>query len=88
MVALGASPVAIISALPALSALFVLPTYPTLIAAVALDQTGSTRIGHAVFNHPFFIPGVVTVVSSVCLSSLQITFSFEYVMIKRLLAVE
>lgn len=69
IVALGASPVAVMSALPALSALFVLPTYPTLIAAVALDQTGSTRIGHAVFNHPFFIPGIVTVASSVCLSS-------------------
>ncbi len=55
------SPGAAIASFAAVSALFVLPTYPTLIAAVEMDDTGSTRIGKYVFNHPFFIPGVITI---------------------------
>jgi len=35
--------------------------YPTLLAAVEMDETGSTRIGKMVFNHPFFIPGVICI---------------------------
>ncbi|KQB85754.1 anaerobic C4-dicarboxylate transporter [Corynebacterium lowii] len=57
--AMGVSPLTAVAAFPAVSALFVLPTYPTLLAAVEMDDTGSTRIGKAVFNHPFLIPGVV-----------------------------
>ncbi len=59
------NPVAAIASFAAVSALFVLPTYPTLIAAVEMDDTGSTRIGKYVFNHPFFIPGVVTITAAV-----------------------
>jgi len=56
-----------VASFAAVSALFVLPTYPTLLAAVEMDDTGSTRIGKYVFNHPFFIPGVVTIASAVAL---------------------
>ncbi|MDG5467011.1 anaerobic C4-dicarboxylate transporter [Deltaproteobacteria bacterium IMCC39524] len=65
--ALGVSPIAAIAAFSAVSALFVLPTYPTLIAAVEFDDTGSTQIGKLVFNHPFLIPGTVTIVAAVIL---------------------
>ncbi len=65
---LGVSPFAI-AAFAAVSALFVLPTYPTLIAAVEMDDTGSTRIGKFVFNHPFIIPGVIAI-------SLSVLFGF------------
>ncbi|MFO6423104.1 anaerobic C4-dicarboxylate transporter [Motilimonas sp. KMU-193] len=65
--ALGVSPEAALASFAAVSALFVLPTYPTLLAAVEMDDTGSTRIGKAVFNHPFVIPGVVTIAVSVAL---------------------
>ena len=58
---------AAIASFAAVSALFVLPTYPTLLAAVEMDDTGSTRIGKAVFNHPFFIPGVATIAMAVAL---------------------
>ncbi|MDK7884660.1 anaerobic C4-dicarboxylate transporter [Corynebacterium striatum] len=68
--ALGASPLTALAAFPAVSALFILPTYPTLLAAVEMDDTGSTRIGKAVFNHPFLIPGTVSIVASVLLSYL------------------
>ncbi len=44
---------------------FVLPTYPTLLAAVEMDDTGTTRIGKWVFNHSFFIPGVIAITLSV-----------------------
>lgn len=62
---LGVTPVAAIASFAAVSALFVLPTYPTLIAAVEMDDTGTTRIGKYVFNHPFLIPGIVTITLSV-----------------------
>ncbi|KJG04763.1 C4-dicarboxylate ABC transporter [Photobacterium angustum] len=65
--AIGVAPLTMIASFAAVSALFVLPTYPTLLAAVEMDDTGSTRIGNLVFNHPFFIPGVVTIATSVAL---------------------
>lgn len=58
-------PVTAIASFAAVSALFVLPTYPTLLAAVEMDDTGSTRIGKLVFNHSFFIPGMIAIVLSV-----------------------
>lgn len=63
--ALGVSPTAAIAAFAAVSALFVLPTYPSLLAAVEFDDTGSTQIGKFVFNHPFLIPGTVTITFAV-----------------------
>ncbi|PUZ94560.1 C4-dicarboxylate ABC transporter [Vibrio vulnificus] len=65
--AIGVAPLTAVASFAAVSALFVLPTYPTLLAAVEMDDTGSTRIGKYVFNHPFFIPGVVTIASAVAL---------------------
>lgn len=63
--ALGVDPVTAVASFAAVSALFVLPTYPTLLAAVEMDDTGSTRIGKLVFNHPFMIPGVIAITLSV-----------------------
>ncbi len=62
------SPVAIVGSFAAVSGLFVLPTYPTLLAAVQMDDTGSTRIGKYVFNHPFLVPGVSTIALAVALA--------------------
>ncbi|CDG22524.1 Anaerobic C4-dicarboxylate transporter dcuA [Xenorhabdus poinarii G6] len=63
--ALHVTPLTAIASFPAVSGLFILPTYPTLVAAVQMDDTGTTRIGRFVFNHPFFIPGTVAVVLAV-----------------------
>jgi len=65
--ALGVSPIAAIAAFASVSALFVLPTYPSLIAAVEFDDTGSTRVGKYVFDHPFLIPGTCTIIFAVIL---------------------
>jgi len=63
--AIGVAPAAAMAAFPAVSALFVLPTYPTLLAAVEIDDTGTTRIGKAIFNHPFLVPGVINITLAV-----------------------
>ncbi len=65
--ALGVSPVSAVASFAAVGSLFVLPTYPTLLAAVEFDDTGSTRIGKYVFDHPFLIPGVTTIAMAVML---------------------
>ncbi|EOD6326101.1 anaerobic C4-dicarboxylate transporter [Campylobacter upsaliensis] len=57
----------------AVSALFVLPTYPTLLGAVQMDDTGSTRIGKFIFNHAFFLPGVLAIAIAVALGFLVIS---------------
>lgn len=57
----------LVATFAAVSALFVLPTYPTLLGAVQMDDTGTTRIGKFVFNHAFFLPGVLAIVFSVAL---------------------
>ena len=66
-IALGVSPVSTIASFAAVGSLFVLPTYPTLLAAVEFDDTGSTRLGKYVFDHPFLIPGVTTIALAVIL---------------------
>lgn len=64
-IALGVSPLTVVASFAAVSALFILPTYPTLLAAVEMDDTGSTRIGKFVFNHPFIVPGTLAILLSV-----------------------
>ncbi|AKC32569.1 anaerobic C4-dicarboxylate transporter [Candidatus Pantoea carbekii] len=68
---LGVSPLVAIASFSAVSALFVLPTYPTLLAAVKIDDTGSTKIGKYVFNHPFIVPGTLVII-------LSVTFGFLF----------
>jgi anaerobic C4-dicarboxylate transporter DcuA len=60
-IALGLPHSALIAIFPAVNSDFVLPGYPTLLAAINFDRTGSTKIGKFVINHSFMIPGVVTI---------------------------
>ena len=64
----------LVASFAAVSALFVLPTYPTLLGAVQMDDTGSTRIGKYIFNHAFLVPGVLAIVLSVALGFLAVSF--------------
>ncbi len=57
----------LVASFAAVSALFVLPTYPTLLGAIQMDDTGSTRIGRFVFNHSFIVPGTLAIVFAVAL---------------------
>lgn len=63
--ALGISNPALIAIFPATTADFFLPGYPTLLAAINFDRTGSTKIGKFVVNHSFMIPGLVAVITAV-----------------------
>ena len=56
---------AILASFVAVTGVFVLPTYPTSLAAMDFDSTGSTRIGKYVLNHPFMLPGLLGVVGGV-----------------------
>ena len=58
---------AILASFVAVTGVFVLPTYPTSLAAIEFDSTGSTRMGKNIFDHPFLMPGLIGVaVSTVC----------------------
>ncbi|MCR2063580.1 anaerobic C4-dicarboxylate transporter [Campylobacter helveticus] len=63
----------LVACFAAVSALFVLPTYPTLLGAVQMDDTGSTRIGKFIFNHAFFLPGVLAIAIAVALGFLVVS---------------
>ncbi len=58
-VALGINPMMLIALFPAVNGYFFIPNYPTLVAAINFDRTGTTRIGRWVLNHSFMIPGLV-----------------------------
>jgi anaerobic C4-dicarboxylate transporter DcuA len=51
----------LVAVFPATNSVFVLPGYPTLLAAINLDRTGSTKIGKYVINHSFMRPGLVAI---------------------------
>lgn len=73
-VALGLPPFGLIGAFPAVNGYFFIPNYPTLVAAINFDRTGTTRIGKWVLNHSFQLPGfvatTVAVVSGLVLGKL------------------
>lgn len=60
----------LVASFAAVSGLFILPTYPTVLGAIAMDDTGTTRIGKYVFDHSFIIPGTLAVAFSVALGFL------------------
>eukprot|EP01056_Protomagalhaensia_sp_Gyna25_P005374 Protomagalhaensia_sp_Gyna_25__5373@NODE_68_length_5665_cov_128_083185_g50_i0_p1_GENE_NODE_68_length_5665_cov_128_083185_g50_i0NODE_68_length_5665_cov_128_083185_g50_i0_p1_ORF_typecomplete_len521_score70_74DcuA_DcuB/PF03605_14/1e79DcuA_DcuB/PF03605_14/2_1e41DcuC/PF03606_15/9_7e08DcuC/PF03606_15/7_7e02MatC_N/PF07158_11/3_6e05MatC_N/PF07158_11/2_4e02MatC_N/PF07158_11/1_5e04CitMHS/PF03600_16/0_0084DUF2627/PF11118_8/9_6e03DUF2627/PF11118_8/7_1e03DUF2627/PF11118_8/1_6e04DUF2627/PF11118_8/0_071DUF575/P len=70
VVQVGISKIVALASLPAVNALFVLPTYPTVLAAVEMDPTGTTKIGKYVFNHSFLLPGFINIVLAILISFL------------------
>ncbi|WP_143309270.1 anaerobic C4-dicarboxylate transporter [Chitinophaga vietnamensis] len=64
-VTLGIAAPHMVAMFPAVNGDFVLPGYPTLLAAINFDRTGSTHIGKFIINHSFMIPGLVSVATSV-----------------------
>ena len=54
----------LLGVLPCAYGYFFLPNYPTDLATVNMDRTGTTRIGKYVLNHSFMVPGLITVVVS------------------------
>lgn len=64
-IALGIPPMVLVSMFPAVNGYFFIPNYPTLVAAINFDRTGTTRIGKYVLNHSFQIPGFVATIVAI-----------------------
>ena len=54
----------LIGIMPATYAYFFIPNYPSDIATVNFDPTGTTKIGKYYFNHSFMLPGLIAVAVS------------------------
>ena len=70
--ALGISPYMLIALFPAVNGYFFIPNYPTVVAAINFDRTGTTHIGKYILNHSFMIPGLIATGVSVLLGLLLI----------------
>lgn len=71
-IALGISPYILIALFPAVNGYFFIPNYPTVVAAINFDRTGTTKIGRYVLNHSFMMPGLVSTVVAIVLGLLFI----------------
>ena len=61
-VALGLNPMLLIALFPAVNGYFFIPNYPTIVAAINFDRTGTTKIGKYILNHSFMMPGLVATI--------------------------
>ncbi len=75
-IALGISPYMLIALFPAVNGYFFIPNYPTVVAAINFDRTGTTRIGKYMLNHSFMMPGLIATATSVLLGLLVVKFLF------------
>ena len=64
----------LIAMFPAVNGYFFIPNYPTVVAAINFDRTGTTRIGKYVLNHSFQIPGFVATIVAITVGYLIIMF--------------
>ncbi len=75
-IGLGISPLALVAMFPAVNGYFFIPNYPTEVAAINFDRTGTTRIGRYVLNHSFQLAGFITTFVSIGVGYLIITFFY------------
>ena len=75
-IGLGIPPLALVAMFPAVNGYFFIPNYPTEVAAINFDTTGTTRIGKYVLNHSFQLSGFITTLVSIGVGYLIITFLY------------
>jgi len=75
-IGLGIAPLALVAMFPAVNGYFFIPNYPTEVAAINFDRTGTTRIGKYVLNHSFQLSGFITTFVSIGIGYLIITFFY------------
>ena len=71
---LGISPLAMVAMFPAVNGYFFIPNYPTVVAAINFDRTGTTHIGKYVLNHSFQLPGFVATIVAIAIGYAIIAF--------------
>ena len=74
--ALGIPGWVLLGVLPCAYGYFFIPNYPTDIATVNMDRSGTTKIGKYVFNHSFMIPGLISVIVSTVICYLLASIFF------------
>ena len=62
--AVGVPPGYVVAYAAACYGYYILPTYPSDLATIQFDRSGTTRIGKYVINHSFILPGLIGVFSS------------------------
>ena len=71
-IALGLNPMLLIALFPAVNGYFFIPNYPTIVAAINFDRTGTTKIGKYILNHSFMMPGLVATIVGIAAGLLLI----------------
>ena len=71
-IALGLNPMLLIALFPAVNGYFFIPNYPTVVAAINFDRTGTTKIGKYILNHSFMMPGLVATIVAIGVGLLMI----------------
>jgi len=61
---IGVSPGFVVAFAAACYGYYILPTYPSDLAAIQFDRSGTTKIGKYVINHSFILPGLIGVITS------------------------
>ena len=61
---LGIAGPVLLGVLPSVYGYFFIPNYPSDIATVNFDRSGTTRIGKYLLNHSFMMPGLICVTVS------------------------
>lgn len=74
--ALGIQPLMLIALFPAVNGYFFIPNYPTVVAAINFDRTGTTRIGKYVLNHSFMMPGLIATFVAVVIGLILVQLFF------------
>ena len=67
---LGISGPVLLGVLPSVYGYFFIPNYPSDIATVNFDRSGTTVIGKYLLNHSFMMPGLVSVIVSTIVGSI------------------
>ena len=64
-IGIGTPPGVIVAMASAAYGYYILPTYPSDLAALTFDRSGTTHIGKFVINHSFILPGLIGVITAV-----------------------
>lgn len=75
-IGLGLNPMLLVALFPAVNGYFFFPNYPTEVAAINFDRTGSTTAGTWLLNHSFQLAGFITTFVSIGVGLLIMTLLF------------
>ena len=75
---IGVEPGIIVAFAAACYGYYILPTYPSDLATIQFDRSGTTKIGKFVINHSFIIPGLIGVITS-CIAGYFLALAAGYI---------